>query len=166
LERGGKGLCGPQASGLLLGRADLVRACRLNSNPYSAVGRGMKVGKEEIAGLLKAVELFFAMDEEAVVAEWNRRCQLIATSAEALAGIEATFTKAYENKFPPASPLVHLHFAESARKTAEQVRRELEAGTPSILTSGSATSITVGPQTLQEGEAELIAERLTQILAS
>ncbi len=162
---GGKGLCGPQASGLVLGRADLVRACHLNSNPHSAVGRGMKVGKEEIAGLLKAVELFFEMDEEAVVAEWNRRCQLIAETTESTEGVKATFTKAYENKFPPASPLVHLHFTESAAKTAEQVRIELEEGKASILTSGGETSVTIGPQTLQEGEAELIAERLTQILA-
>ncbi|MGY8823817.1 MAG: aminotransferase class V-fold PLP-dependent enzyme [Candidatus Latescibacterota bacterium] len=163
---GGKGLAGPQSSGLVLGRADLVRACHLNSNPHSAVGRGMKVGKEEIAGLLKAVELFYEMDEEAVVNEWNRRCQLIGEAVGDIADIEATFTKAYENQFPPASPLVHLHMGSGAPKTATQVRIELEEGTPSILTSGGDSDITLGPQTLQEGEAELIAERLRQIIAS
>ncbi len=162
---GGKGLCGPQSSGLVLGRADLVHACHLNSNPHSAVGRGMKVGKEEIAGLLKAVELFYEMDEAAVVDEWNRRCQLIAEAVGDLGEIETTFTKAYENKFPPASPLVHLHFGTGAAKTATQTRSELEEGNPSILASGGEDSLTIGPQTLEDGEAELIAERLRQILA-
>lgn len=163
---GGKGLCGPQSSGLVLGRADLVRACHLNSNPHSAVGRGMKVGKEEIAGLLKAVELFYAMDEAAVVGEWNRRCQFLADSIADIDTIDASFTKAYENKFPPASPLVHFHFGTGAPKTATQTRIELEEGTPSILTSGGESDLTIGPQTLQEGEAEIIAERLRQILAT
>ena len=111
---GGKGLFGPQSSGLILGRKDLIAACHLNSNPHSAIGRGMKVGKEEICGLLRAVELFFEMDEAAVVAEWERRCRVVAEAVEGIAGIEASFTKAYENKFPPASPLVHLHFGDAA----------------------------------------------------
>ncbi len=163
---GGKGLFGPQSSGLILGRKDLVHACHLNSNPHSAVGRGMKVGKEEIAGLLTAVELFFEMDEEAVVDEWNRRCQLIADAMTGCEGISARFTKAYENKFPPASPLVHLDFDESTAQTAPQIRQALEDGTPSILISGGDTHITIGPQTLQDGEAEIIAERLQTLLSA
>ena len=163
---GGKGLCGPQSSGLIIGRKDLIEACHLNSNPHSAIGRGMKVGKEEIAGLLRAVELFFAMDEAALVAEWERRCQAIAAAVTDIEGIEARFTKAYENKFPPASPLVHLHFAANAPQSARDVVRALEEGEPSILASGGETSLSVGPQTLQDGEAEIIADRLKRILAS
>ena len=163
---GGKGLFGPQSSGLILGRKDLIEACHLNSNPHSAIGRGMKVGKEEICGLLRAVELFFEMDEAAVVAEWERRCRIVAEAIEQTEGIEANFTKSYENKFPPASPLVHLHFANDAPKSAPDVLAELEEGEPSILAAGGGDSLTVGPQTLQEGEAEIIAERLRQILAN
>lgn len=163
---GGKGLFGPQSSGLILGRADLVRACHLNSNPHSAVGRSMKVGKEEIAGLLTAVELFFEMDEAAVVQEWDRRCRRIAEALAGVGGLSSSFTPAYQNTFPPASPLLHLHFDKTAAKTAAQVRIELEEGTPSILASGGDDSITIGPQTLQEGEAEIIAERLRYILAA
>jgi L-seryl-tRNA(Ser) seleniumtransferase len=70
-------VCAGAASGLVLGRGDLVEACRLNSSPHSAMGRGMKVGKEEIAGLLTAVERFMARDEGAVIAEWERRCRQI-----------------------------------------------------------------------------------------
>src|SRR5690606_4760108 len=63
---GGKGLRGPQASGLLLGRQDLIEAAALNNNPYSdTIGRGMKVGKEEIMALLRAVEVYVQRDHEA-----------------------------------------------------------------------------------------------------
>ena len=124
----------------------------------------MKVGKEEICALLRAVELFFEMDEAAVVAEWQRRCQIIAEATAGIKGLEARFTKAYENKFPPASPLIHVHFDDSASKTATEVVAELEAGEPSILASGGGSSLTVGPQTLQDGEAEIIANRLRKIL--
>ena len=101
---GGKGLFGPQSTGLILGRADLVRACRLNSNPYSGVGRGMKVGKEEICGLLRAVELFFEQDEEVVIAEWVRRCHLIAEAATDIPGVETDYQPPYANRFPRPPP--------------------------------------------------------------
>ncbi len=161
---GGKGLFGPQSSGLILGRQDLIAACHLNSNPHSAIGRGMKVGKEEICGLVRAVELFFEMDEAAQVAEWERRCRVVAEAVEGLAGIEARFTRAYENKFPPASPLVHLHFGDA--QVADAVARALEEGEPSILVSGSDTALSIGPQTLLDGQAEIIADRLQHILTT
>jgi len=161
---GGKGLFGPQSSGLVLGKKELVKASALNSNPYSGIGRGMKVGKEEIAGLLTAVELFFEMDEAALIQEWYRRCQVVAQAVNGVDGIEATFTRPFENKFPPASPLVHLRFAEGAPLTAPEVNKALEAGTPSILASASDSSLTVGPQTLQDGEAEIIAARIEEIV--
>ncbi len=162
---GGKGLSGPQSTGLILGRADLVRACRINSNPHSGVGRGMKVGKEEICGLLRAVELFFEQDEEAVVAEWVRRCHLIAETAAGVPGVEPEYQPPYANQFPPASPLIHLVFGSYAPITAAQVARELEAGEPSVLAGCSRYVVSVGPQTLQNGEAEIIAARLRAILS-
>jgi D-glucosaminate-6-phosphate ammonia-lyase len=161
---GGKGLFGPQSSGLILGRAELIKACALNSNPHSAIGRGMKVGKEEIAGLLTAVELFFEQDEDAVIGEWERRCRVVAEAVRGVNGIATEYTPPFANKFPPASPLVHLRFGPQAPLTATQVARALEQGEPSILASTSATVLTFGPQTLQEGEAERVADRLKAIL--
>lgn len=161
---GGKGLFGPQSTGLILGRRDLIQACALNSNPYSAIGRGMKVGKEELAGLLTAVEIFFEQDEAALIGEWERRCRVIGESVAAVPGVTASYTRPFENRFPPASPLVHLRFAPEAPQRAPAVVRALREGEPSILVSGSETSLTVGPQTLQDDEAEVIAERLRSIL--
>ena len=88
----------------------------------------------------------------------------IAEATAGIKGLEARFTKAYENKFSPASPLLHVHFDDSTSKTATEVVAELEAGEPSILASGGGSSLTVGPQTLQDGEAEIIADRLRKIL--
>ena len=162
---GGKGLFGPQSSGLVLGRTDLVAACTLNSNPHSAIGRGMKVGKEEIAGLLAAVELFMEQDEEAVIRRWEERCHAIAAAVQGVAGITARQQPPYANRFPPASPLVDLHFGPGAPRPAGAVRQALREGEPSFVAGGSDTSITFGPQTLQEGEAEIIAGRLRAILS-
>jgi L-seryl-tRNA(Ser) seleniumtransferase len=161
---GGKGLFGPQSSGLILGRVDLVEAARLNSSPFSGIGRGMKVGKEEIAGLLRAVELFFEQDEDALIAEWERRCHLIGDVADDIEGVRAVQHPPYSHRFPPASPLVDLQFSKKATTTAAEVRTALEAGDPSILASGGQDSLRIGPQTLQEGEAELVAQRLRAIL--
>lgn len=162
---GGKGLFGPQSTGLILGRPDLVRACALNSSPHSAIGRGMKVGKEEIAGLLTAVELFMSQDEGALIGEWERRCRTIGQVADQIPGLRAEYTAPFANRFPPASPLVHLHFSPTAPRTAPQVLAALDQGTPSIQASGSGQVLSFGPQTLQEGEAEIIADRLRQLLA-
>ena len=69
---GGKGLCGPQCSGLLLGRKDLIDAALKNCNPWEgAVCRPMKVGKEEIIGCLTSLETWFNIDEKKLYAEWN-----------------------------------------------------------------------------------------------
>ena len=161
---GGKGLCGPQSTGLILGRRDLIQACALNSNPYSAVGRGMKVGKEEVMGLLKAVELFMAGDEDALIQEWESRCRTVAAAVADIDGIRAELEPPYATSFPPASPELHLHFGEAAPESAAGVIQALEGGEPSIVVDGAATSLTICPQTLQPGEAEIIAARLREIL--
>ena len=163
---GGKGLFGPQSSGLILGRADLVKAASMNSNPHSGVGRGMKVGKEEVVGLLRAVELFLEADEEGVIAEWERRCRVVAAAADGIDGVTAECDPPFSNRFPPASPLVHLRFAGHAPAGSRAVAAALEQGEPAILVAASDDSITVGPQTLQEGEAEIIAARLRALLSA
>ena len=162
---GGKGLFGPQSTGLILGRPDLVEACALNGSPHSAIGRGMKVGKEEIAGLLTAVELFMSQDEEALIREWERRCRTIGAVADQVPGLRAEYTPPFANKFPPACPVVHLHFSPAAPHTATQVLTALHEGEPSIWAGGGGQALSFGPQTLQEGEAEIIADRLREILA-
>ena len=81
---GGKAIRGPQSTGFVVGRADLVEACRLNDNPYDAVGRSMKVCKEEIAGLIKALELYVHQDQQRQSLVWDQR---VARMLEILSGV-------------------------------------------------------------------------------
>ena len=87
---GGKGLRGPQSAGLLLGRRDLVAAARLNAPPNgNTVGRGMKVNKEEMVGMLAALELYLARDHAAEQRDFQARAEAIRSSAAAVAGVKA-----------------------------------------------------------------------------
>ena len=86
---GGKGLCGPQCSGVLLGRKDLIEAALLNTNPYEgAVCRPMKVGKEEVIGCLTAIETWLKVDLTALYREWNARIERIARLVSTVPGVE------------------------------------------------------------------------------
>lgn len=85
---GGKGLCGPQCSGLLLGRKDLIEAALMNSNPREgAVCRPMKVGKEEIIGCLTALETWFKLDLKKLNTEWNARVDRIRKLVDTVPGV-------------------------------------------------------------------------------
>src|SRR5437763_1420793 len=86
---GGKGLSGPQCSGLLLGRKDLIEAALLNCSPREgAVCRPMKVGKEEIIGCLTALETWLNIDEKKLYAEWNARVDRIRKLVDTVPGVK------------------------------------------------------------------------------
>jgi len=99
---GGKGLRGPQCSGLLLGRKDLIEAALLNSAPREgAVCRPMKVGKEEIIGCLTALETWLKVDEKKLYAEWNDRIDRIRKLVETVPGVKTdTFIPDDGNRYP------------------------------------------------------------------
>ena len=99
---GGKGLCGPQCSGLLLGRKDLIEAALKNCNPWEgAVCRPMKVGKEEIIGCLMSLETWFNLDEKKLYAEWNGRIDRIRKLVETVPGVTtSTYTPDDGNRYP------------------------------------------------------------------
>ncbi|HVF28369.1 MAG TPA: hypothetical protein VM943_09030, partial [Pyrinomonadaceae bacterium] len=85
---GGKGIRGPQSAGLLLGRKDLIEAARLNCSPNSdSIGRGMKVNKEEIIGMMVAVEVYLQRDADAEWREWERRIKVLADSVADVKGV-------------------------------------------------------------------------------
>src|SRR6202034_3247806 len=86
---GGKGLCGPQCSGLLLGRKDLIESALMNCNPREgAICRPMKVGKEEIIGCLTSLETWLKTDEKKLYADWNGRVDRIRKLVETVPGVE------------------------------------------------------------------------------
>jgi uncharacterized pyridoxal phosphate-dependent enzyme len=179
---GGKGLCGPQSSGILLGRKDLIEAALANSNPWEgAVCRPMKVGKEEIMGCLAAVEAWLKMDVPRLNKEWGARVQRIATLAGTVPGVHTKVFTPEENQCPTLS----ISWDQSAwGYTIADCAKELLEGTPSIavltednpsdvlsrkLTSAKATgkddTLQIVSMTLRPGEEIIIGQRLRQLLA-
>lgn len=155
---GGKGLRGPQCSGLLLGRKDLIRAAALNHNPHTdTVGRTNKVGKEEIVGVWAALEYFLKQDHRALWAEWERRCRLIADAAGAVAGVKAElFVPEVANAVP------HV---KVACPDPPGIARKLREGEPRIETrAATAEALEIAVWTLEEGQAALVARRLRESL--
>ncbi len=128
---GGKGLCGPQCSGLLLGRKDLIEAALYNSSPWEgAVCRPMKVGKEEIMGCLAAVEAWFKMDENALNREWAARAQRIAKLVETVPGVTA---KIREPAGKNTGHALNVSWDEQGwRFTVADCVQQMLEGTPSI----------------------------------
>lgn len=161
---GGKGIRGPQSAGLLLGRKDLIEAARLNSSPYSdSLGRGLKVNKEELLGMMVAVEVFVKKDHQAEWREWERRTRQIMDSVNSVRGVKT------EVKVPEISNRVpHVHITWDADKVKikpTEVVKALREGTPSIeVTPGPSDRLTVAVWMLQPGEAEVVAKRIREIL--
>src|SRR6185436_12295038 len=81
---GGKGIRGPQNAGLLLGKKDLVAAAASNNNPNEGVGRGMKVAKEQIVGMVAAVDWILSQTDEGLEKEFRRRAERITASLKGL----------------------------------------------------------------------------------
>jgi L-seryl-tRNA(Ser) seleniumtransferase len=160
---GGKGIRGPQASGLLAGRRSLIDAARLHNAPNHAIGRPMKVGKEEIVGLVTALEMYAARDHEAELADWRRQAQVIVDAVADVPGIAAALV---ENAVSHTVPHAVLSFTPRwIGSTSAELVAALRAGDPPIYVAGHVQGqIGVNPHMLEPGEAELIAQRLSALL--
>jgi uncharacterized pyridoxal phosphate-dependent enzyme len=162
---GGKGLRGPQSSGLVLGRADLIAACQANGNPNSSIGRPMKVGKEELLGILAAVEWSLAQDEPALIAGYEAIVRDWIAGLQAIKGVTATRVYPNEAGQPFGRAIVRL--GRACDLTRDQVVAALLAGDPAVAVGViDADSIALNPQTIEPGEAELVLAALRRALAS
>jgi uncharacterized pyridoxal phosphate-dependent enzyme len=172
---GGKAICGPQASGFVLGRPDLIEACRRNDCPNMSVGRSMKAGKEEIVGLVKAVELYVQKDHAAEMAVWERR---VAHLLEALGDIEhVRVWRQLPHGIGQQIPHATVNWNEEALGlTHAEVTRRLMNGRPRIavqlvgpqrysFAGFTAPELRLHPHTLQEGEESVIARKLREVFA-
>ena len=160
---GGKGIRGPQSAGLLLGRKPLIAAARMNASPNgNAIGRGMKVNKEEMVGMLAALELFVAKDHDKEGREFERRADVIRSAAASVSGVKAEiFVPEVANHVPH----VRVTWDATAKplKGAAVVRAMLD-GEPSIAIRSEGESLVVGVWMMQPGEEKIVARRLRQEL--
>lgn len=164
---GGKAMRGPNDTGLLLGRKDLIEAAKKNANPRCGViGRMMKVGKEDMIALLAAVERFLRIDHKAEWREWERRLDVIEAALKGIPTLKA------ERVVPPIAnhvPHVVLSWDEKrVRITPAELTRKLAEGDAPIqlgrVRGTGDKGLLVSVFTLQEGEEKLVAERLQGIL--
>ncbi len=166
---GGKGIRGPQSAGLLLGRKELIEAARLNCSPNSdSIGRGMKVNKEEMVGMMVAVEMYLKRDAAAEWKEWERRAKVITDSVAQNKAIKS------EVHVPPIAnhvPHITLSWEKAALKlTADNVRKQMRESKPSIEIAPNSSpaedavqEIGIGVWQMQPGEAEIVARRLREV---
>lgn len=183
---GGKGLCGPQCSGVLLGRKDLIEAALMNSNPREgAVCRSMKVGKEEIIGCLTAIETWLRLDEKKLYADWNARIDRIRKLVETVPGVK---TDIYVPEDGNRYPTLKVSWEQEAwRYTLSDCVQELRAGNPVIEVLGTdnpslVTAVREGnpnakerkqpdhielvSMTIKPGEEIIVGQRLRSVLSA
>jgi L-seryl-tRNA(Ser) seleniumtransferase len=173
---GGKGIRGPQCTGLLLGRKDLIEFAAKNNSPYSnTVGRGMKVGKEEIIGLVAAVDWLLDQNEEAMLADFQKRAERIADQVKGIPSVEAKIFVP-----PVANHVPHVLITYDSNRiaiTGQQIMEKLRQGSPRIelnpatgggpamagLPSGPYT-VVVGVWMLEPHEDAIVGRRLREAL--
>jgi L-seryl-tRNA(Ser) seleniumtransferase len=160
---GGKGLRGPQSSGLVLGRSDLIAACAANGPPNHSLGRPMKVGKEELMGILAAVEWSLGQDEPALMARYEASVQRWINGLKGLPGVSVERSYPSEAGQPHGRAIVHL--AADAAMTRADLVRALWDGEPRIAVSEVGTdAIALNPQTLEDGEDAIVLDALVALL--
>jgi D-glucosaminate-6-phosphate ammonia-lyase len=160
---GGKAIRGPQCAGLLIGRKDLVAYALLNNSPHEdTLGRSQKVGKEEIIGMIKALESYLKEDHDALTKEWWRRLDSISAEISRVPGVSASFSVPdIANHVPHLE--IHWdprHISLEPREAAHQLR----SGKPSIVLASNESGLIMNSFMLQPGEEKIIADRLTQLL--
>ncbi len=161
---GGKAIRGPQCAGLLIGRQDLVHYALLNNSPYEdTLGRGQKVGKEEIIGMIKALELHLKDDYDALDKEWQDRLELVSREVTKIPGVTTKFfTPAIANHVP------HMQIIWDSRisLTPKEVSQFLRNSKPSIMMSSGEEKpgLAMNSFMLQPGEDQIVAQQLSGIL--
>jgi D-glucosaminate-6-phosphate ammonia-lyase len=160
---GGKGIRGPQSAGLLLGRKELIAAARLNAPPNSnSVGRGMKVNKEEMLGMLVALELYLERDHDRDMREFEKRADVIRSAAAAVSGVTAeVFVPDIANHVP------HVRIAWDAAAlglTPADTVKALKDGEPSIGARTDGDTLVIGVWMMRSGEDKIVARRLRHVL--
>ena len=162
---GGKGLRGPQASGLLVGRADLIEAAAMNNNPHGdTIGRAAKVGKEEIMAIVKAVEIYVARDHDGDQKQWEGYMSRVAKEVRDIPSVKAEIYV----PGPGGHPIPYLRVQwDEARLglTYADCGKKLSEGEPRVEVNVAKEEITLASYNLFPGEDRIVAWRLREILS-
>ena len=161
---GGKAIRGPQCAGLLVGRKEMVANALLNNSPHEdTIGRSQKVGKEEIIGMVKALELYLKEDHEALAKEWQRRLEIVSREVTKVPGVSTSF-------FTPeiANHVPHLQITWDSKisLTPKEASQLLRNSKPSIVMGGGEgrPGLAMNSFMLRPDEVRIVAEQLSRIL--
>jgi len=163
---GGKDIGGPQSSGLIVGRRDLIACCALNANPNYSIGRAMKAGKEEIAGLVTALELYLKQD---FAAEEQLGEDMVAFMVDSLADVPDLNARRVAPSEPGVQPnwIPRMYLDWDKKKiplARDEVKSRLLQAEPGIAVGTTAAGLFVNPQTLVPGQEKIVAQRLRDVL--
>jgi len=164
---GGKGLKGPGSSGLIVGKKELIRACRVNSGPEHSIGRPAKVGKEEIAGLLKAVEEILSSDELSDARKWHSVVDRWLVELDELKhlGVELQKTSTSHSGQPIPRAILFLPFADNAIR--DEIIDYLWNQDPSIaLLPQEGVGIALNPHMIKDEEISLVSKAIVSAIAA
>lgn len=161
---GGKAMRGPQCAGLLIGRKDLVAYALLNNSPHEdTLGRSQKVGKEEIVGMVKALELYLNEDHDALAKEWQNRLVGISQELEKIPGVATSF---FTPDIANHVPHMQITWDNKISLTPQEVSKALRNSKPAIVISSGEgrKGLAMCSFMLQPGEDKIVAEQLSRIL--
>ena len=167
---GGKGIRGPQSAGLLAGKANLMEAAVMNSlnlhAPVAGIGRPMKVSKENIVGLVTAIELFTDSDEGIEWDGWQSKANYVAERLDGIDGVNVAIEDDPNERQGP-QPVLRFDDAYEGPPIAE-IKTRLESGDPAIFVGGAEArgEISIVMVNVRDGEEIIIADRLIEILRS
>jgi uncharacterized pyridoxal phosphate-dependent enzyme len=164
---GGKCIRGPQAAGLLFGDKKFLQGAWINSAPHHAFGRSLKVGKEEIMGMLAAVELWVKRDHKAEWAMWESWLNQIATSVKRVPGVTTQMRQPSADLSNRTPELVIQWDAAKLGASGQDIFRHLLETEPRInLARSNANSVAVVPYQMQAGDEKVVADRLFAVLSN
>jgi uncharacterized pyridoxal phosphate-dependent enzyme len=161
---GGKAMRGPQCAGLLVGRKDLVSYALLNNSPHEdTLGRSQKVGKEEIIGMVKALECYLQEDHEALNKEWQRRLEVISLEVSKIPGVTTRF---YVPDVANHVPHMEIRWDKRISSTPRDIAAALRSGKPAIVLSSGEDGemLSMNSFMLQSGEERLVADAVVAAL--
>ncbi len=167
---GGKGIGGPQSAGLLAGKADLMEAVVMNSlnlhSPIAGIGRPMKVSKENIVGLVTAIELFTDSDEGIEWDAWQSKALYVAGRLSGIDGVRVVIEDETNERQGP-QPVLRFEDAYKGPSIGE-IKEQLQSGDPAIFVGGAEArgEICVVMVDVRDGEEIIIADRMGDILRS
>jgi len=161
---GGKAIRGPQCAGVLVGRKDLVSYALLNNSPHEdTLGRSQKVGKEEIVGMVKAVECYLQEDHEALNKEWQHRLDLISAEVLKVPGVTTNF---FVPDIANHVPHMEIRWDKRISATPREINSALRKGKPAIVlsTGEEGEVLSLNSFMLQPGEDRVIANAVVAVL--